>query len=128
MSQTGKMVCESRKRPDLHSTPMRLGLQISCPAIFLSLIVLVAASVQAQENGGQDISGQGVAIPTLHVYTNLMQIPVLVVSPMTPFHDPLEVSLLVPFYDPIPPVAATRFSVSLDSDPPVRSNPCAARG
>ncbi len=112
------MVCGSRKRPDLHSTPMRLGLQISCPAIFLILVVLVAASTQAQETAGQDVSGQGVGIPTLHVYTNLMQIPVLVVLPMTPFHDPIEASLLVPFYDPIPPVAATRFSVSLDSDPP----------
>jgi hypothetical protein len=47
-----------------------------------------------------------------------MQIPVLVVSPMTPFHDPIEATLLLPFYEPIPPVAATRFSVSLDSEPP----------
>ena len=86
--------------------------------IGLMLAGLVAGSAWTQETGVQETGSQGAGVATLHVYTNLMQIPVLVVSPMTPFHDPIEASLLVPFYDSIPPVESTRFSVSLDSDPP----------
>jgi hypothetical protein len=79
---------------------------------------VVLAGIVAGQARAQDTDGKGDGPPTLHVYTNLMQIPVLVVSPMTPFHDPIETTLLLPFYDSVPPVAATRFSVSLDSEPP----------
>ncbi len=55
--------------------------------------------------GGGGLAAQDEAIPTLHVYANLIQIPVVVLSP---FHMPLA------------PIAPSRFSISLDSGPQFR--------
>jgi hypothetical protein len=55
--------------------------------------------------GGAPLDAQDDAIPTLHVYANLIQIPVVVLSP---FHMPLA------------PIDPSRFSISLDSGPQFR--------
>jgi hypothetical protein len=84
------------------------------------VVSVVLAGLVAGQAWAQDTDGQKDGPPTLHVYTNLMQIPVLVVSPGMPSYNPVEATLLLPTYEPIPSVAATRFSVSLDSEPPFR--------
>jgi hypothetical protein len=56
--------------------------------------------------GGVPLAAQDGATPTLHVYTNTIQIPVLVLSPMR---------------GPLAPIASSRFSVSLDGGPQFRA-------
>jgi hypothetical protein len=55
--------------------------------------------------GGAALAAQEETTPTLHVYANLIQIPVVVLSPS---HMPLA------------PIASSRFSISLDSGPQFR--------
>jgi hypothetical protein len=55
--------------------------------------------------GGAAIAAQDAGIPTLHVYENLIQIPVLVLDPL---RTPLE------------PIAPRRFAISVDSGPRFR--------
>src|SRR6202042_1764160 len=54
----------------------------------------------------QDAAPQDGPIHTLHVYANLIQIPVLVLSP---------------YRTPIAPIAPSRFSISIDSGPRFRA-------
>ena len=55
--------------------------------------------------GGAALAAQDAATPTLHVYANLIQIPVVVLSPLRM---------------PLAPIAPSRFSISLDSGPQFR--------
>ena len=55
--------------------------------------------------GGAVLAAQDAATPTLHAYANLIQIPVVVLSP---------------FRLPLAPIAPSRFSISLDSGPQFR--------
>lgn len=70
---------------------MRFWIWVLCFAVGLSAVSL---------------AGQEGATPTLHVYTNTIQIPVLVLSPTR---------------TPLAPIAGNRFSVSLDGGPQYRS-------
>jgi hypothetical protein len=65
------------------------------------------AVAAAQVATAQDAAVRDEPIHTLHVYTNLMQIPVLVLSPSR---------------TPIAPIAPNRFSVSIDSGPKFRAS------
>jgi hypothetical protein len=67
--------------------------------------VLVVVGLAVGWNGAVAIA-QDTSVPTLHVYADLMQIPVLV---LTSYRAPIT-----------PPVAANRFSVSIDSGPRFR--------
>lgn len=64
------------------------------------------ASLSAQTISSQEQSAQSGAIPTFHMETNLVQIPVLVLTP--------ELKKLPA------PIASNRFSISFNNDPPFR--------
>jgi hypothetical protein len=64
--------------------------------------MLLCALVLASESGGSAIVAQNAATTTLHVYTDLMQIPVLVLGPNR---------------ERLSPIASKKFMVSLDSGP-----------
>lgn len=81
-------------------------------ACLLGLCVLACGSASAQSKAGNDGAGQGGvsvnlsagtdAVPTLHVYANLVELPVLVVGKR---------------WQQLPPIAADRFRVSIDGGP-----------
>ena len=71
-----------------------------------SVRVLLCVLGLAAGWGGWVAAAQDEEAPTLHVYANLIQIPVLVLSR---------------YMTPLPPIASSRFSVSLDSGPPFRA-------
>jgi uncharacterized membrane protein len=78
--------------------------------LYLCLLGIVLcmsrASLTAQTISSQEQSAQSGAIPTFHMETNLVQIPVLV---LTPALKKLS-----------SPIASNRFSISFNNDPPFR--------
>ncbi len=81
------------------------GLGSRCGSVVRGKIFLLFCVGLAAGLDGAALAAQDEAIPTLHVYANLIQIPVVVLSP---FHMPLA------------PIAPSRFSISLDSGPQFR--------
>lgn len=93
--------------------------KITVWAGLLMLGMLISAKVgaqnQAEKESGQDgsvhggsalnMTVQGTGVPTLHVYADLIQVPVLVMGPG---------------WSPIPRIASDRFRVSIGGGPPYR--------
>ena len=90
------MVHPGPPRSNSITSPLRLRWLWLCA-------LAVAACLGATLVAAQDNSAQSGATPTLHVYTNLVQIPVLVLDA---WRDKLS-----------SPVAQNRFSISFDGGP-----------
>lgn len=79
-----------------------------CPAVLrrrLLLCGMIAATSGLLLNGQEAPKPEQTPIRTLHVYTNLIQVPTLVLSTAR---------------TPMPPIAANRFRISVDSGPQFR--------
>lgn len=75
--------------------------------LLYGLVAMAAGLLNGQDLNGQEMpKPEQTPIHTLHVYTNLIQVPTLVLSP---------------FRKPIAPIAANRFMVSVDSGPKFRA-------
>lgn len=96
----------SKKSDKMHHKPNGSPGIVRVPACTAALILLLAGRlIQAQATSGALPSAPSPATPTLHVYTNLKQVPVLV---------------LTPNYKRMKPVDTSKFRLRLDSGPPFR--------